>query len=275
MREGVSTRSYGEFVYNERGRNGEVTAYETVPGLAGLVAPGFAGWDLEIADNTRIDHWLAEFNAFVENRNLPRLSIIRLANDHTNGTRSGMLTPRAMVADNDLAVGRLVEAISNSPYWKESAIFVVEDDAQSGPDHVDSHRSVLLLASPFAKRGASDHSFYTTAGVLRTIELILGLPPMSQYDAAATPMYAAFESTPNLQPFQRSEARVALDERNLPTAFGASTSAAMNFADADRTPELLLNEIIWRSIKGPGSPMPPPRRSVFVQPTGPGDDDDD
>jgi hypothetical protein len=239
-----------------------------------MVAPGFPGWNLEIRDNKRIDIWLQEFTEFQKNRSLPRLSIIRLANDHTNGTKPGTPTPRAMMADNDFALGRLVETIASSPYWKESAIFVVEDDAQSGPDHVDSHRSVLLVASPFARHTATDHTLYTTSGVLRTIELILGLPPMSQYDAAATPLYAAFQSTPDLAPFRRDEPRVPLDELNLPTAFGASASRAMDFSDADRAPETLLNEIIWRSVKGASSPMPPPRRSVFVRPSGQHDDDD-
>src|SRR5262249_4808449 len=141
--------------------------------------------------------------AYVQNGNLPALSIVRLGNDHTNGTAPGTPTPRAMVADNDLAIGRLVEKVAASVYWKDSAIFILEDDAQSGADHVDSHRSVALVASPFAKRGYVDHTFYTTSGMLRTIELILGLPPMSMYDAAATPMYNAFQATPNLAAYQR------------------------------------------------------------------------
>src|SRR5262249_49927401 len=146
----------------------------------------------------------------VANKNLPRLSIVRLANDHTNGTKPGAPTPRAMVEDNDLAVGRLVDAISNSVYWKETDVFVVEDDAQSVHDHVDSHRSVLLVASSFAKRGFVDHTLYTTSGVLRTIELILGLSPMSQYDAGATPLYAAFNTAPELSYYRRRDARVPL-----------------------------------------------------------------
>jgi sugar lactone lactonase YvrE len=273
---GVSVRSYGEFVSNlPKNANGDVIAVETVPGLAGLVAPKYAGWDLEIKDQKRIDVWQDEFNEFVRNRNLPQLSIVRLANDHTSGTRAGALTPRAMMADNDLALGRLVEAISASPYWKESAIFVVEDDAQSGPDHVDSHRSVLLVASPFAKHGVTDHTFYSTSSVLRTIELILGLPPMSQYDAAAAPLHAAFDSSTNMGQYRRMPPTVSLDEQNLPTSFGATASARMDFSDADRTDEVLLNEILWRSIKGAGSAMPPPRRSVFVQPSNGAKDDDD
>ena len=171
-----------------------------------------------------------------------------------------------MIADNDLALGRVVEAISNSPYWKDSAIFVVEDDAQSGPDHVDSHRSVALVASPFAKRGFVDHTFYSTSGMLRSMELILGLPPMSQYDAAATPMFNAFQATPDLTVYRRLTPNVALDEKNpAERASAPPRSRAMNWSDADLTPEEPLNEIIWQSVKGPDVPMPPPRRSVFVR----------
>jgi hypothetical protein len=184
-----------------------------------------------------------------------------------------------MIADNDIALGRIVEAISGSSvYWRDSAIFVVEDDSQSGPDHVDSHRSVMFVASPFAKRGFVDHTLYSTSSVLRTIELILGLTPMSQYDAAATPLYNAFTGTPNMAPYQRLMPRVPTDEKNLPASFGAAASLAMDFSVEDRAPEVLLNDIIWRSIRGASSPMPPPRRSVLVRPASGGaeaDDDDD
>ena len=263
----VSVRSYGEFVRHvSKSPSGDVVVVESVPGLKNAVAPTFAGFDLEITDNKRVDIWLEEFSGFVQNNNLPQLSIIHIGNDHTRGATPGAPTPRAMIADNDLALGRIVEAISNSPYWKDSAIFVVEDDAQSGPDHVDSHRSVALVASPFAKREFVDHTFYSTSGILRSMELILGLPPMSQYDAAATPLFNAFQSTPNLTPYRRMIPAVALDEKNAGNALGAAASRAMNFGDADLTPEEPLNEIIWRSVKGPGVPMPPPRRSVFVRP---------
>ena len=263
----VSVRSYGEFVQHlTKSASGDVVAIESVPGLKNLVAPSFAGFDLEITDQKRVDYWLQEFNGFVKDNNLPQLSIIHLGNDHTRGTAPGAPTPRAMVADNDLALGRVVEAISNSVYWKDSAIFVLEDDAQFGPDHVDSHRSVALVASPFAKRGFVDHTFYSTSGILRSMELILGLPPMSTYDAAATPLFNAFQSTPDLTTYRRSTPNVALDEKNPVNAIGASASQAMNWSDADLTPEVPLNEIIWHSIKGPDVPMPPPRRSVFVRP---------
>ena len=263
----VSVRSYGEFVQNvSKSAGGDVVAIESVPGLKNLVAPSFAAFDLEITDQKRVDNWLQEFNGFVSNSNLPQLSILHLGNDHTRGTSPGAPTPRAMIADNDLALGRVVEAIANSPYWKDSAIFVVEDDAQSGPDHVDSHRSVALVASPFARRGFVDHTFYSTSGMLRSMELILGLPPMSMYDAAATPLFNAFQATPDLSVYRRLTPNVALDERNPATALGASASREMNWNDADLTPEEPLNEILWKSVKGPDVPMPPPRRSVFVHP---------
>ncbi|HMJ81543.1 MAG TPA: alkaline phosphatase family protein, partial [Vicinamibacterales bacterium] len=221
---------------------------------------------LDITDNKRVDNWLAEFRVYEQNGNLPQFSVIHLPNDHTKGTTPGALTPRAMIADNDLALGRIVDAVSNSVYWKDSVIIAVEDDAQSGADHVDSHRSVLLAASPFVKRDAVDHTFYTTSGVLRTIELILGLEPMSHFDAAATPLYNAFVGTPNLAAYQRLTPRVALDEKNLASAAGAAASLAMDFSEEDRTPEVLLNEIIWQSVKGKDSRMPPPKWSVFMRP---------
>jgi YVTN family beta-propeller protein len=261
----VTVRSYGEFVDNvSKSPTGDVVAVESVPGLKGYVAPAFAAFDLSITDNKRVDTWLQEFNGYVQNGNLPQLSILRLGNDHTIGSTPGWPTPRAMVAENDLALGRVVEAIANSPYWKTSAVFVLEDDAQNGPDHVDSHRSVALVASPFAKRGFVDHTFYSTSSVLRTIELILGMDPMSQYDGAATPMHAAFQPTPNLTAYSRQTPAVPLDEKNAANAAGAQLSLSMDFSGADRTPEDPLNEVVWRSIKGPDAPMPPPRRSVFA-----------
>ena len=266
-RAGVSVRSYGEFVANvSKTAAGDVVTRESVPGLKNAVAPTFAAFDLSITDQKRADNWLQEFNGFIQNNNLPQLSIIHLGNDHTQGTTPGMPTPRAMIADNDLALGRVVDAIANSVFWKDSAVFVVEDDAQSGPDHVDSHRSVALVASPFAKRSFVDHTFYSTSGMLRSMELILGLPPMSQYDAAATPMFNAFQATPDLSVYKRSTPNVALDEKNPPNAVGATASRSMDFSDADLTPEEPLNEIIWHSVKGPNVPMPPPRHSVFVRP---------
>jgi DNA-binding beta-propeller fold protein YncE len=269
-RAGVSVRSYGEFAARDDG-----PASATVPGLAGLVNPDYPPWDLLLPDNRRVDVWLKEFAEFEANGQLPRLSIIRLGNDHTAGTRPGYPTPAAMIAENDLALGRVVEAITKSRYWKESAVFVLEDDAQNGPDHVDAHRSVAFVISPYVRRGAVDSTLYTTSGMLRTMELVLGLPPMSQYDAAATPMYASFQTTPVLTPYTRREPRVSLDEKNETGAPGAAESMAMDMSEADRAPDLELNEIIWRAVRGPAVSMPPPVRAAFLRPVADDDDDDD
>jgi YVTN family beta-propeller protein len=268
-RAGVSVRSYGEFAGRGEADEHEVgtgVVKAMVPGLEGKVHPSYPPYDLRIPDNRRVDVWLEEFREFEKNGQLPRFSIIRLGNDHTAGTRPGYPTPRAMIAENDLALGRLVEAITRSRFWKDSAIFVLEDDAQNGPDHVDSHRSVAFVISPYSKRAAIDSTLYTTSGMLRTMELILGLPPMSQYDAAATPMYGAFQEKPVLTPYKAREARVPLDERNTALAWGAAASEAMNLEEADMAPELPLNEILWKSVRGADSPMPPPVRAAFIRP---------
>jgi len=277
-RAGVSVRSYGEFA--GRGEDdlhevGEGVTRAMVPGLEGKVHPTYPPYDPSIRDAVRVDVWLEEFRQFEKTGELPRLSIIRLGNDHTAGTRAGYPTPRAMIAENDLALGRVVEAISHSRFWKQSAIFVLEDDAQNGPDHVDAHRSVAFVISPYVKRGSVDSTLYTTSGMLRTMELILGLPPMSQYDAAATPMYAAFQPKPVLTPYVHREARVPLDEMNPVSAWGALASAAMNLEQADLAPEHELNEILWKSVRGADSPMPPPKRAAFVRPLRAADDDDE
>jgi YVTN family beta-propeller protein len=272
-RAGVSVRSYAEFASWET-RWGKVTA--TVPGLEGRVHPSYPPFDMTIPDNRRVDIWLEEFRRFEAEGGLPRLCIMRLPNDHTFGTRPGASTPRSMVAENDLALGRVVEAISQSRFWPEAAIFVVEDDAQNGPDHVDAHRSVLLVASPWARRGAVDSTLYTTSGVLRTIELVLGLPPMSQYDAAATPLVAAFGERPDTRPFAARPARYPLDEKNGPDAPGAEASSRMNLSEVDLAPEGELNQILWESVRGRGAVMPPPVRAAFVRPLpGEADDGDD
>ena len=269
-RAGISYRTYGEFSVPQITPADDTAGappYEgSVPGLRGHTCPTYTPYDLSIPDGQRVDEWLEEFRKFEKDGGLPRLSILRLGNDHTAGTRQGMPTPRAMIAENDLALGRFVEAISKSRFWKESAIFILEDDAQSGADHVDAHRSVLLMVSPYARRGAVDSTLYTTSGTLRTIELILGLEPLSQLDAAATPMYAAFQTKADTRPYTARPARVPLDEKNRPDAWGAEASAAMNLEEADRAPDLLLNEIVWRSVRGADSPMPAPMRASWVRP---------
>jgi YVTN family beta-propeller protein len=283
---GVSYRSYGEFIgvrdvkiggggggeTTEAAREAQRENYTEEEALQGNFSPTFPSYNLSITDNTRVDRWLEEFCLYEKNGKLPQFQIVRLGNNHTEGTRPGARTPRAHVADNDLAVGRLVEAVTNSQYWATTAIFILEDDAQNGPDHVDAHRSIAFVVSPYTKRRFVDSTMYTTAGMLRTMELILGLPPMSQYDAAATPMYNCFTSTANLTPYQVRAARVDMNERNAPNAPGAQRSAQFDFSKEDILPDVEFNEIIWKSVKGANSPMPAPVRSAFVRVV---EDDDD
>jgi hypothetical protein len=161
-----------------------------------------------------------------------------------------------MVADNDLAVGKLVDAVSHSPDWRSTAIFVIEDDAQNGADHVDEQRAPFLLASPYAAGGVQ-HGAYTQASVLRTMEVLLGLPPMSAYDAGARPLDAAFRHTPDLRPFDALPARSDVDAKNGRTAYRALDSARLDFDDADRVDDGTLNDIVWHSVKGAAATPPP------------------
>jgi hypothetical protein len=170
------------------------------------------------------------------------------------------------MGDNDLALGRVVEGVTHSRFWASTAIFVVEDDAQNGPDHVDAHRTVAYVISPYAKRGAVDSTMYTTSSMLRTMELILGLDPMSQFDAAATPMFRSFRSRPDVRPYVSRPATVDLEALNSRTAWGSEMSDRMDFAREDAADDLLLNEVIWRSVKGASHPMPAPVRAAFVFP---------
>ena len=193
------------------------------------------------------------------------MSIIRLPNDHTAGAKTGMPTPRAMVAENDLALGTLMEHLTKSKVWKESVVFVLEDDAQDGPDHVDAHRSIALVASPYVKRKTKVSRMYSTTSVLRTIELILGLPPMSQYDAGATPMWECFTSLPDVTAYQSRAATYNIKEMNKKLTTLAKRSAEFNLAEIDAAPDLEFNEVIWKTVKGLDSEMPTPVRSAFVK----------
>jgi YVTN family beta-propeller protein len=283
---GVTYRSYGEFVgvrdvkiggggggeATEAARRAQRENYTEEGALLGHFSPTFPPYNLDITDQTRVDRWLEEFREFEKNGQLPQFQIVRLGNNHTQGTRVGVPTPRAYVADNDLALGRLVEAVTHSRYWPATAIFVLEDDAQNGPDHVDAHRSPAFVISPYTKRRYVDSTMYTTSGMLRTMELILGLPPMSQYDAAATPMFNSFTNRADLAPFKHLPARIPLDEKNPPNAPGAERSAELDFSKEDAAPDVEFSEIIWKAVKGADSPMPAPVRSAFVRVI---DDDDE
>jgi hypothetical protein len=259
---GVSFRSYGEWVTN--GKKPDDPCTPRVKELEGKIDPLFRSFDQNYSDLKRADRFIAELARFEKEGEMPRLQVVRLPNDHTSGASPGHLTPTAFMAENDLAFGRLVEAVSRSRFWPTTAIFVVEDDAQNGPDHIDAHRTIAFVISPWARHGAVDSSLYSTSSMLRTMELILGLEPMSQFDAAALPMIRSFAKAPVLAAYECRPANVPLDERNVAGGWGAKQSLAMDFSKEDAADDLLLNEIIWKSVRGADSPMPAPRRAAFV-----------
>jgi hypothetical protein len=269
---GVSYRSYGEFC--NRAARGPALADPALPVLVGHIDPDYMPFDLSYPDAKRAARFVAELHRYEQEGGMPRLQVVRLPNDHTMGTHRGALTPTAMVADNDVALGQIVDAVSHSKFWPETAIFVLEDDAQSGPDHVDAHRIPALVISPWTKRGSRDSSLFSTTSMLRTMELILGLQPMSQFDAAALPMWTAFSGPADLSPYTAEPARVSLETYNAGVAWGAEESGKMDFTQPDRADPVMLSEIIWRSVRGADSPMPAPTRAAFFQAHA-GDDDDD
>ncbi len=251
---GVTLRNYGEFVTGGPSKPTPVSVSSDV--LRPRTDRDFATFDMAVPDVDRFIEWRREFDAYERTRTLPQLEIVRFPRDHTNGTRAGSATPQAMVADNDLAVGRLVDAVSHSPDWRSTAIFIVEDDAQNGPDHVDEQRAPFYLISPYAAGGVQ-HAMYTQASVLRTMEILLRLPPMSPYDAGARPFSAAFRATPNLQPFNALPARTDVKALNAKTAYRAGDSARLDFTEADKVDDGTFNDILWHAVKGPRSTPPP------------------
>jgi YVTN family beta-propeller protein len=254
-RAGVTYRSYGEF-----GDYGKAN----IASLKSQMCPQSPGFNLDIKDQVRADAWIHDFDSLVTVNAVPQLSTIRISNDHTSGQKRGKIAPAAAVADNDLAVGRILEHLSKSSVWKESVVFILEDDAQNGPDHVDAHRSPVYVVGPYVKRNAVVHSMYSTSGVVRTIELILGLPPMSQYDAAALPLYECFTNKAELTSYVCKPAQVNLEQRNVARNKSSIRSEQFNFNKEDAAPDLDLNEVIWKSVKGEDSVMPAPKRSAFV-----------
>jgi hypothetical protein len=215
-------------------------------------------------DTTRFRQWKRDFDSLLARDAVPQLNTLRMINDHTEGLKLGRPTPTAEVADNDLAVGLFVDYVSHSPIWKQSVVFIIEDDAQNGPDHVDAHRSTAYVAGGYVKRRFIDHTMYSTSGMLRTIELILGLPPMSQYDAAAEPMWRCFSDTTNDTPFRAIDAQVDLFEKNTAMNEWQRKSELFDFGKEDRIPDGEFNRVIWAAIKGDGNSCPPPRRAAFV-----------
>lgn len=260
---GITYRNYGEFAERQSDGSSMQPQSEMLGSLHGHVAPNYLSWGARDTENAK--EFIREFDEFEKNFDsadpalrLPNLMVLALPEDHTVGTKPGLPTPRAAVASNDLALGQIVERVSNSRYWPETAIFVIQDDAQDGSDHVDARRTIGQCISPYTRRGTVDSTMYTTSSMLRTIELLLGLQPMSQFDAAATPLYASLGDTPDFKPFQSVPAKIDINELNEEGNPGAKASLEMDFSDYDRTPMYALNEVIWKSIKGADSEMPLP-----------------
>jgi hypothetical protein len=265
-RGGVSYRTYGEFADNYKAN---------IPALKGHLCPYFTGFDMKVQDTTRFYQWRKEFDSLLSVNAVPRFNSVRFGADHTEGLRKGRPTPYAHVADNDLAVGMFVEYLSKSPIWKETAIFILEDDAQNGADHVDAHRSPAYVAGGFVKRGFVDHTMYSTSSMLRTIELILGIPPMSQYDAAAQPMWRSFSNTTNLSPFTARAAKVNLMDKNTAMNEWQLRSEKFNLTKEDAVPDLEFNTVLWYGLKGDNIPFPGPKRAAFYKPIKKADKDGD
>jgi len=254
-RSGVSYRSYGEFI----GDNNE----PNIPVLKDHFCESYVGWDMSIRDTVRFRWWKQDFEKLLAKGKVPQFNSIRFGNDHTEGLKLGRPTPLAHAADNDLAVGLFIEYLSKSPIWNECLIIIVEDDAQNGPDHVDAHRSTAYIAGGFVKQGFVDHTMYSTSSALRTMELILGLPPMSQYDAAAEPLWRCFNKSANHPPFKALPNLVDLNQKNTADNKMSRLSETFDFSKEDRVPDAQFNDVIWAAIHGLNSVCPAPVHAAF------------
>ncbi len=285
---GKTVRVYGEYAGRlpvpsserqpllERWRNGEdftqtwnITA--PIDKLNTILARNYPTYTTHIPDVVRAQIFLADFRKMEEEGRMPNLVLIQLPSNHTNGAQPGISSAKAMVADNDLAMGKIVEALSRSKFWPKMAIFVVEDDAQNGVDHVDGHRTVALVASPYTKRGAVDSTFYSTQSMVKTIELILGLPTLSLFDLIAHDMRNSFTDTPDLTPYKAEEPAQSLFEQNPaveglkgPAREAALASMKMRFDVPDAAPSDRLNRILWHQVRGWNTPYPGTRSAVFA-----------
>jgi len=257
-RAGISYRTYGEFADNYK---------PNIPVLKNHYCQYYTSWDQRVRDTTRVGQWKRDFDSLVAHQSLPRLNTLRIINDHTEGLRKGRPTPFAHCADNDLAVGMFVEYLSKSPVWKESVVFILEDDAQDGPDHVDAHRSPAYIAGGFVKRHFVDHTLYSTTSMLHTIELLLGFPPMSQYDAAAEPMWRCFSNQADLTPFDAKPLQTNINAVNTVDNAWQRKSEGFDFSREDQIPDHEFTEVIWKAVKGENAIVPPPRRAAFVKDT--------
>jgi DNA-binding beta-propeller fold protein YncE len=280
LRHGLTFRDYGEFVdaviepgdatfmdiyqdYLEGSNNIKIRAKANLDQLKPYICPTFIGFPNKVPDVYRAAEFIKELEEFEKNNNFPNFIIMLLPSDHTSGTRPGLPTPRAAVADNDLALGRVVESISHSIFWDKTCIFVTEDDPQAGLDHVDGHRTVGLVISPYTKRGEVISTYYSQINMMRTMENILGIPPMNQFDAAAEPMADCFTDTPDFSPYKALPSNIPLDELNPPlesltgdALHWAEMSLQQDLDDVDRIDEDIFNRVIWHSVKGYDVPYP-------------------
>jgi YVTN family beta-propeller protein len=261
IKKGLSLRNYGEF--GEPIPNGDPTAptryRASKAALNRYTNPDYAAFDMRISDQSRVDVWMKDFQEFTRKGNLPTLQILHLPRDHTAGARPGRNTPKACFADNDLALGRIVEAVSKSSYWKDTVFFILEDDAQDGPDHVDSHRSVLLVVSAYNHAGLT-HRFVNTTDVFATMEEILRLPPLSQFDSFGRPLREIFSDKPDLRPYLALTPEHSLDELNPPQGANAQASMRLNLEEVDAADMDAFNRVLWSVIKGEGVPYPGAKR---------------
>lgn len=255
-KKGHTARVYGEYVSmqedHDSANSEELKADPEKFGFSASFEKIFARGG---RDTEKVADFLREMHEAEKTGKWPELMVMALPEDHTNGFSAGAHSPYAMIANNDWAVGQLVDAVSHSPFWKDTAIFIIQDDAQAGPDHVDSHRTVALVASPYANRGSVDHTMYSTSSMLRTMELILHLPPMTEFDAKSTPMYAAFTNRPDFSPFVLEKPQVDVDERNPKGTSLALRSSKLDFSDVDRADFNELNRILWAGYR-PHDPYP-------------------
>lgn len=296
---GISVRVYGEFVNKpsikhkktgksadfftlwddyKNGKNEyEIRAITDNKSLRKYLHPNYIGFPMVVSDQWRADLFLKEFDEYVKKDNLPRLCMLLLPNNHTSGTSTFFPTPRAMVADNDLALGRIVDAVSRSKYWKDTLIVVVEDDSQSGVDHLDGHRTAALCISAYSRKGQTVSEFFNHSSMIRSIELVLGIPPMNRFDASANSMASCFNSVPNYLPFQFSPNNIPLDERNpVKTALNpearklAEQSEQQDWTNYDKADPTVVARAMWQSQR-PNKPFP----WTKFNPPSPGEDDDE
>jgi DNA-binding beta-propeller fold protein YncE len=262
---GVSMRNYGYWVENKKQPGPDGVQIERVldPVLTKATNMKFRSFDTDYPDVKRAQTFLDDLKEFESSNQMPALMLLRLPNDHTSATAPGKIAPLSAFADNDYALGMIVEGVSRSKFWGSTAIFVLEDDAQNGPDHVDSHRSPAFIISPYTRRGSIDSNMYNTTSMLRTMELILHLHPMTHFDAGARPMFAAFSQQPSNAPYQAEKPRISLEDRNPAAASTASRSARLDFSKEDLNDDDEMNDILWRAIRGTDPPAPV--RSMFAR----------